>query len=147
MHLRPAGVADIPAILPMMIDFNRSEAIDWDPGPGQRALRDLLEHPEVGRLLLIDDGGVQGYLLLTFGFDLEFGGRYAFLTEVFVRPQARRRGLGRRALAELDQHARAAGVHAVHLAVNPHNAPALALYRAAGYVASPRTLMTRQLAG
>jgi ribosomal protein S18 acetylase RimI-like enzyme len=82
--------------------------------------------------------------MVTFGYDLEFAGRDAFLTELWVDPPARGSGAGGAALALLDPELRALGVHALHLLVRPDN-PALRLYRRSGFVASPRITMTRRL--
>jgi hypothetical protein len=56
------------------------------------------------------------------------------------------RGLGRRALAAIELEATTLGVHAIHLGVRPENARALALYRASGYQAPPRIIVSKRLA-
>jgi ribosomal protein S18 acetylase RimI-like enzyme len=53
---------------------------------------------------------------------------------VHVRPEARGRGLGAALLAAVVAHAREAGLERLHLAVGTENAPARALYDAAGFV-------------
>ena len=52
---------------------------------------------------------------------------------MWVAPRARGLGLGRRLLAELEAHARAAGVHTLRLETNRALTEAIALYRASGY--------------
>jgi ribosomal protein S18 acetylase RimI-like enzyme len=87
---------------------------------------------------------VIGYAMVTFGYDLEFAGRDAYLTELWIDPPARGSGAGGAALALLDPELRTHGVHALHLQVRPDN-PALRLYLRSGFVASPRIVMTRRL--
>ena len=51
----------------------------------------MLGDPRLGRLFAIDDdGSVVGYLVLTFGFSLEFGGRNAVVDELFEKLQENR---------------------------------------------------------
>jgi len=50
-----------------------------------------------------------------------------------VRPQARRRGIGRRLLSDLESALRTAGARQLFLEVAADNAAALALYASAGY--------------
>ena len=61
------------------------------------------------------------------------GGGIADAKRMWVAPRARGLGLGRRLLAELESHARAAGVHTLRLETNRALTEAIALYRAAGY--------------
>lgn len=146
MQFRPATNLDVPLILDMMEDFNRLERIPWRRGPGEGPLRTLIATPEHGVVTVTEHGDVLlGYSILTWGFDLEWGGRDAFLTELYLRPQVRGRGLGAQALKAALSTARTHGARAVHLMVRPDNQPAVRLYRRAGFAAPPRVLMTRPL--
>ena len=80
-----------------------------------------------------------------FGYDLEFAGRDAWLTELWVDDDARNTGAGGTALAMLEIELRPLGVRALHLQVRPEN-PALRLYERAGFSRSPRLILTRRLA-
>lgn len=146
MRFRPATSSDVPAILDMMEDFNRLEHIPWQRGPGEAPLRTLIGAPALG---VVHVGQIEepllGYFILTWGFDLEWGGRDAFLTELYLRPEVRGAGRGRVALDAALATARAHDARAMHLMVRTDNTPALQLYRAAGFVAPPRVLMTRPL--
>ena len=53
---------------------------------------------------------------------------------MYVRPDQRGRGIGRRVLAELEAIARGAGLPLLRLETGIHNTEALALYRRAGFV-------------
>jgi DNA-binding MarR family transcriptional regulator/GNAT superfamily N-acetyltransferase len=57
----------------------------------------------------------------------------AEVKRMWVAPQARGLGLGRRLLAELERHAREAGVSVLRLETNRALTEAIALYRASGY--------------
>src|SRR5262245_46109406 len=88
----------------MMVAFNVAEQIAWDPRAARPAIERLLTSDEVGLILVADDpltsavtrggAGLAGYTVVTWGFDLEHGGRDAMLTELFVDPVYRRHHLG-----------------------------------------------------
>jgi diamine N-acetyltransferase len=80
---------------------------------------------------------------LTVGFRFAFRGHDAFRDEFYIVPTRRRRGLGRAAVAFVEQQAREMGVHAMHLEVDRGNDPALELYRHTGYQDHERLLMTK----
>ena len=143
---RDAREADLGLLLPMMADFYRDEGIGWDPTRMSPAAARLLSDPSLGRvLLLVQDGEAIGYAVLTWGYDLEFGGRDAFLTEIYVRPALRGAGWGRQLFEEIEATARSSGAGAIHLEVRPDNAPALGLYRRAGFTATGRTFLSKRL--
>ena len=141
-----ATTADLPALLPMMISFNQGESIDWNPELGATPLRHLLSSPELGQVLLFSEGAAHlGYAIFTYGFDLEFGGRDSFLTELYLVPEARGRGVGKWALEQIFAQVRLAGAQAIHLQVRADNTPAQRLYAAAGFIGTTRHLLSRDL--
>lgn len=166
LSLRLAEQADLPALVPMMVAFNQHERIPWDPVAEEAPLRHLLRSPELGRVLLLFGSGVGsglgselaagqkvnpvdvspiGYAVITYGFDLEFSGRDAFLTELYLEPGAQGQGLGQQALKLLMSDAKSQGVHALHLLVRTDNQHALSLYRTSGFSAELRMFLTKKL--
>ena len=146
VQLRPATPDDVGAILPRTRALNAGEGIEIADAALEAALRRLLADRGLGGCWRVERGGAAiGYAIVTFGYDLEFGGRDAYLTELWIDPEARGRGAGAAALELLDGELRALGVRALHLGVLPEN-PARRLYERAGFVASPRVFMTRRLA-
>jgi ribosomal protein S18 acetylase RimI-like enzyme len=145
-HARSATAADVDALLTMMEDFNAIEAIAFDRDRFAPRLRELVAAPSLGGVLLFTvDEAVAGYAVVTWGWDLEFGGRDAFLTELYVVAERRGHGVGAQALAAAEAFARANGAHALHLLVRHDNLPARALYDRAGFVTQPRAVMTKLL--
>ena len=143
---RPATEADIPTILLMMQDFNAIEAIAFDRVAFAPRLRELIGNHALGGVLVFTvDDAPAGYAIVTWGWDLEFGGRDAFLTELYVAAERRRHGVGRQGLAAARAFAKAGGAHALHLLVRHDNAPARALYEADGFSTQPRLVMTKLL--
>ena len=74
-----------------------------------------------------------GYVVITFGWSLEFGGLDAIIDELFVRPGVRGRGIASEALIALPRALAGGGLRAIHLEVDKSNAAALKLYKRAGF--------------
>jgi GNAT superfamily N-acetyltransferase len=148
LSLAAASARDIDVLLPMMDVFNAGESIAIEAEGLRRALGRLLADERLGRVWLIQwQSETVGYAVLTFGYDLEFAGRDAFITELFLRPDARGKRLGRLALARVEAAAADLGVRAIHLMVRPENQAAVALYASAGYRSPPRVFLSKILAG
>jgi len=138
----------VSLLLGMMEDFNRIEQIEWTRQRCEPALRHLLESVDLGVVgLLVEDEteAVLGYFVLTWGYDLEFNGRDAFLTELYLMPEARGRGLSRPFLGRIEAIAREHGVHALNLMVRPEHPAPYRLYTGAGYRSPPRVFLSKDL--
>lgn len=138
---------DLDALVPMIRAYKDFEGFERDDAERVEALRTLLADPSRGAIWWIcADGQRVGYVAVCFGFSLEFGGRDAFVDELYVVPEARGRGVGRAALAAAMRAAAAQGVRALHLEVGRTNARARALYESLGFDAREAfTLMSRSL--
>jgi GNAT superfamily N-acetyltransferase len=145
LRARVATDADVASILPMMIEFNAHEEIAFDPASGEPILRELMRRPDLGCVIAFETDRIVGYAIVTYGFDLEFGGRDAFLTELFLVKDVRGQGAGKRALEHVFDFARTNGVHALHLQVRDDNPHAARLYERAGFETPARKLMTKRL--
>ena len=143
---RVASPADVPTLLAMMEDFNALEQTPWQASAKERALRTLLDHRELGLVAILDgERGVDGYFVVTWGYDLEWDGRDAFLTELYLVPRARGQGTGRAALEGAETLARAHGARAMHLMYRVENVAAGRLYASRGYASPPRVFMSKVL--
>ncbi len=121
-------------------------ALAFDEGEVRAALDKFLDHVDLGQAwLLWASEKAAGYVILTLGFGFEYRGRDAFIDELYIEPEYRRMGLGRRAMEFVEEEARALGVNALHLEVDRANHPALELYRRTGYADHGRHLMTKRL--
>src|SRR5262245_63488329 len=139
-RIRPARLSDLPELIAMMGAFNRSDHVPWRRQRVLPALRRLLREPRLGRVLVAEAGAGgehHGYAVGTFGYDLEFAGPDAFVTEIFVRPRYRGTGEGRRLLDAITEAMRRGGAGAIHLAVRRANRVARRLYETAGFTPIP----------
>lgn len=146
IRLRIAGEQDIAVLLTMMEPFNAFEQTPWDAQAKARALRTLLQDATLGVVgLFVAGDGPVGYFVLTWGYDLEWDGRDAFLTELFIEPRARGQGLGNQAMNHVEGVAHNYGARALHLMVRNENVVARRLYQSHGYVSPPRIFLSKQL--
>ncbi|AEI94335.1 GNAT family N-acetyltransferase [Roseobacter litoralis] len=74
-----------------------------------------------------------GYLVITFGWSLEFGGLDGFIDEIFVRPGVRGRGIASETLLALPRALAGAGLKALHLEVERSAEDKQRLYQRAGF--------------
>jgi len=147
LALAPAGAADLDELLAMRARFNAGQGYAFDVATARHALGELLAKAELGRAYrIVRDGESVGYAALCFGWSLEWGGRDAFVDELFVEAGARGQGVGRAALRALVAEARRLGVSALHLEVESDNEAGRGLYRSEGFVGNERRILTRRLA-
>jgi ribosomal protein S18 acetylase RimI-like enzyme len=112
----------------------------------RQVLRLFLMTADLGQAWIFFDGEIPvGYVVLTYGFSFEYHGRDAFIDELYVEPEYRRKGIGIRAMRFVEERARELGVNALHLEVDQGNEPAAELYRRTGYEDHARFLLTKWL--
>ena len=143
--LRQATHTDLVLVFPRTRALNDHEGIAIDDMTLRIALERLLGDPALGGVWIVEAAKAPiGYAIVTYGYDLEFGGRDAYLTELWIDEAQRNTGAGAAVLALLPDELRPRGVRALHLQVRPEN-PAMRLYERAGFSVSPRRIMTRRL--
>lgn len=131
-------------LLTMMQEFYLGEALPFDRDAARRAVRELRGDPSLGRVYLVVAGGeAVGYVVLAFGFSLEYRGRDAFLDELYIRENARGVGLGTAAIQWAESVCRAEEIRALHLEVDRRNQRGQHLYRGLGFAGHDRYLMTK----
>src|ERR1700739_3061571 len=97
---RVAERADIETLLEFMREYYEFDHLPFDRQVARAALAGFLDDEWLGRVWFIYYGGEAiGYLVLTLGYSLEYGGRNAFIDEVYIRASHRGRGIGQSALA------------------------------------------------
>jgi hypothetical protein len=76
---RPVRNDDISVLIDLQRRFYASEEYPHDAVTAARAMGELIADPSLRRFFAIESAGrIVGYLAVTFGFSLEFGGRDAF---------------------------------------------------------------------
>ncbi len=130
----------------MMAEFYAESAIPFAYEQSAQAFAAILVDDGLGRVWIFERGGsAAGYAVLTFGFSMEYGGRDAFLDDLFVREKHRGGGLGRTAMELILDECAKRSVKAIHLEVGRNNVAAKELYRRFGFVDHDLQLMTVRL--
>ena len=137
--------ADHAELLDLASSFHAEDGHPLDAG-GERAVREVCDgHPLARGFLVRRGGSTAGYLVLTLGYGVEYGGADAFLDDLYLTPECRGQGLGAAVMAAVDAEARRLGACAVHLVVAPGNERAQRLYRRSGFEGSDWRVMTKRL--
>ena len=146
VSLRPCGPKDHAALLKLIVAYYRFDKIPYDRRSLSRGLDTLLRNLSQGQAWLMENHGKPvGYTLLTYNFDLEYGGVEGMLTEVYVEKRYRNRGVGTLALYEVEDFCRERGIRAIELQVLNHNKHAESFYRKAGFRVMPRKVMIMEV--
>lgn len=143
---KAADRTDVDVLLGLRRAFCRHEHLPFEEAAARAALENLLADGSLGKVWLIHAGAAPaGYLVLTFGYSLEFDGRDAFVDELFVEEGHRGLGVGGLVLRLAEDACRALGVRALHLEVDHENHRARAVYEKAGFEDRDNYLLTKRL--
>jgi len=121
---------DVAALTRAQQEELRSLDGEGDIGPTREAA--MFEPPDGVFLVVREDGRA-----IACGGVARFDETRGELKRMYVVPEARGRGLGRRLLEELEAHARALGYTALVLETGEQQGEALGLYRSSGYEPIP----------
>lgn len=134
LRCRRADNGDKPALLELMAKYYAFDGHEFDVVKASRSLDALLADERLGAVWMIEVAGeLAGYMVMCIGYSLEFGGRDAFLDEIYLEAPWRGQGFGREAVAHMISEARKLGIVAMHLEVDQDNARARRLYEALGF--------------
>ncbi len=145
--IKAATARDFAALLELIRDYYRFDRIPFNPRAIRAGLRLLLRDEIFGRAwLILNRIQPVGYIILTFGFDLEFGGRQATVTDLYIKRAQRGKGLGPKLLLRVEDFCRESGVQALELQVTRRNIRAVAFYERFGFQAHDRIPMSKRIA-
>ena len=145
LHLaKPEDFARLDALVAA---FHAEDGLDLSADHRRTGLMPLLEGTPHGVAYLIGPARAPiGYIIVCFGWSVEYGGMDGFVDELYLRPAVRRRGIAAEVLGSLPQALAGAGLKALHLEVDRANDRAQRLYGRTGFKARDNyMLMTRRL--
>ncbi|MBU2993669.1 GNAT family N-acetyltransferase [Octadecabacter sp. 1_MG-2023] len=145
IHL--AAPDDAPRLLKLIGDFHSEVRIDRTDEQREAALMPLLQGSPLGAAWLFGLAKAPtGYIIITFGWSMEMGGMDAFVDELYIRPNVRKRGIASEVLSEIAKSLSDVGVTALHLEVDRDDEATQRLYSRAHFKMRDRySLMTRVL--
>ncbi|MDX1781094.1 MAG: GNAT family N-acetyltransferase [Thalassovita sp.] len=116
LHL--AGPDDLDRLLPLVRAFQDEHGITRNDEDRVAGLEPILAGSPHGVAYLIGPQRAPiGYVVISFGWSLEFGGMDGFVDEIYLRPSVRGRGIGSEILTALPKALAGAGLKALHLEV------------------------------
>lgn len=148
LQFRQWTLAEADLLLEMMRDFYAHFGYPFEDAGKLRVMEELAAHPHYGEVWLIhlaEEALPVGYFVIGCGFSFEYGGRDAFLDELYLRPAFRGRGLGAQTLTFVLERARAIGIRCLHLEVERYNEAGQRLYRQFGFDDQHRLLLSKWL--
>lgn len=146
VHYRSAQPETIEKLLTLIEELYALDGHRFDPCKARSAIAGLMENPLYGRAWMIEvDGTLAGYVVVTFGYSIEYHGRDAILDEIYLREPFRGQGIGTQTITFVENECRQLGIHALHLEVMTDNPKARALYRRLGYASRPSLFLHKWL--
>jgi ribosomal protein S18 acetylase RimI-like enzyme len=135
---------DIKLLLKFGMDFYGMNRYKFDEKKIKESLENLIMNEDIGRIWIIEyERQPAGYIILTFGYSIEYKGRDAFIDELFIDEAFRGKGLGKKTMDFVVGEAVKLGINAIHLEVEKENDSAKNLYLKFKFRDNGRTLMTR----
>jgi ribosomal protein S18 acetylase RimI-like enzyme len=145
LHL--ARPDDLDRLCALVAAFHQEAGVSMTDDARRTGLAPLLDGIPHGAAYLIGPGRAPiGYVVVSFGWSVEYGGLDATLDEIYVRPAVRGRGIASEVLTTLPAALAGAGIGALHLEIDRDDTAARGLYARAGFVPRARSmLMSRRL--
>ena len=143
---KAASIRDLTILLTLMREYYSFEGIPFNSNKATQSVQTLFQEPHRGEIILICvKDTVIGYVALTNGYSLEFGGVYQFIDEFFIREKFRRDGAGAATLKFVEQLGQDTGITALHLEVEHKNEAAQKFYAKLGFKGQGRHLLVKHL--
>ena len=143
--IRPAVAHELPLVLEFIRELAVYERLEHEMSATTADLATSLfgPRPYAEVVFACLDGIPVGFALFFHNFSTFIGKPGIYLEDLFVRPQARGRGIGRRLLAWLARTTLERGCARLDWAVLDWNAPSIAFYRSVGAVAQDEWTIMR----
>ena len=142
--VRQATILDLDLLVPMFDAYRRFYRKPGDLDLARRFLLERFQHNESIIFLAVrQDGSAAGFTQLLPSFSSASAARILILNDLYVRPEARRKGVGALLLAAAAGFGRGIGAVRLTLATEVTNEAAQALYEAGGVDAANRLLRVR----
>ena len=139
---KPLEISDISIITQMMQDFYAIDNYPMDIEVAKTLFQEFISNEHLGKSWLIySENEIVGYIILTFIFSFEYGGKIAFVDELFIKETARGKGFGKDAIQFIQQEVPILSLKLLYLEVEPHNENAQKLYLAHDFELHNRKLM------
>lgn len=135
-------ISDIDIITVMMEDFYAIDNYPIEAQATKKMFQEFISNENFGKAWLIyADNKIAGYVILTYIFSFEYGGKIAFVDELFIKQSARGKGIGKETIQFVQQESPKLSLKLLYLEVENHNESAQKLYLAHDFGFHNRKLM------
>jgi GNAT superfamily N-acetyltransferase len=143
--IRPAAAHEVPLVLEFIRELATYEHLEHKVSATSADIAASLfgPHPYAEVVFACLEGNPVGFALFFHNFSTFIGKPGIYLEDLFVRPQARGRGIGKRLLAWLARTTLERGCARLDWAVLDWNAPSIAFYRSVGAIAQDEWTVMR----
>ena len=147
LTFKDVTAADLDTLVPLMRAYYEFDGIPFEAARARNAVMGLIQNDALGKAWLIIQGNeVAGYVVITYDYGLESGGREAFIDELYLKADYRGQGIGRTTIRFLEQFCASVGVRTLLLGVEPENTEAQAFYQVVGFEDRRLRMMTKRIA-
>ncbi len=144
---RPIAPSDRDLIEELVRAYYAFDGLTYDPTLHGPALDQLVEGDPAVKVWIVEaDGEAAGYLILTIGFSMYYGGKDGFIDELFLKEEYRGQGGGAEIMRFADAHAKELGLAYLHLEVTETNTRARQIYERRGFAPTGHMLMSKRTA-
>lgn len=134
ISLEIAGPSQLGDLLPLVAAYHHFEQISLSADIRKKSVERLLNDGTLGEVWLIRKTDlVIGYIVVCFGYSIEFGGREVIIDELYIESPERGMGVGAEVIGRLKGLMRAHDVVAIQLEVGHQNDRAKSLYVKSGF--------------
>lgn len=138
----PISISDIENIIQLMGEFYHIDNYPFDIEISRELFNQFLTDENLGKAwLILYQNEIVGYVILTYVFSFEYQGKIAFLDELYIRENARGKGIGKETISFIQQEAAKLSLKIIYLEVETHNDAAQKLYIANDFAIHKRKIM------
>jgi GNAT superfamily N-acetyltransferase len=142
IQFKTLELSQIETITSMMKDFYAMDNYPIDVEVSKKLFQEFISKEHLGKAWLIySEDKLVGYVILTFVFSFEYGGKIAFLDELYIKEIARKKGIGNTTIKFIKEQAKQLNVKLLYLEIENHNENAQKLYLANDFEVHNRKLL------
>ncbi len=144
---RPITPSDRELIEELVRAYYAFDGLTYDPTLHGPALDQLAQGDPAVKIWIVEaDREPAGYLILTIGFSIYYGGKDGFIDELFLKDAYRGKGGGAEIMRFADEQAKELGLGYLHLEVTETNTRARGIYERRGFAPTGHMLMSKRTA-
>lgn len=145
LQLKKINEKDIPIIINLMQDFYLKDGYYFNLEKTRENISaSISDHAFVSIYKILYQDKIIGYIIMTFGYSFEFGGKTSCIDEFYIDESCRGKGFGTEVLDSIEKEMTEKNIFVITLEVE-HNNEAKKLYIRSGYKTTGRDLMMKHI--